>query len=138
MVGGDVSYALSGKTGVTAFNVAASYTKGPLVAAVTSANKVSSFSLGLMYDVNSTLTVASTSTHSADKPIDGVTVGGLYKANIGDIKAKYSGSGVVSAALVKTVAPKVTLSRTCNSTLQTIFFLDMVSAKNLVEVRNSL
>ena len=110
MVGGDVSYALSGKTGVTAFNVAASYTKGPLVAAVTSANKVSSFSLGLMYDVNSTLTVASTSTHSTHKAINGVTVGGLYKANIGDIKAKYSGSGVVSAALVKTVAPKVTLA----------------------------
>jgi len=109
LVGGDVSYALSGKTGVTAFNVGASYTKGPLVAAVTSANKVSSFSLGLMYDVNSTLTVASTSTHSADKAIDGVTVGGLYKAQIGDVKAKYS-SGVVSAALVKSVAPKVTLT----------------------------
>merc|ERR1712232_965542 len=110
IVGGSATYALSGKTGVTAFNVGASYSKGPLFASVTSANKVSSFNVGLMYTVNPTLSLASSTTHSADKPFDTFAVGGLYKASVGDIKAKVDCGGTISAAIVKDVAPKVTLT----------------------------
>lgn len=110
VIGGDVAYALSGKTGVTGFNVGASYAKGPLFASLTSSSKVSSFDLGLLYKVNSTVSIASSTTHSSAKPIDAITIGGIYKASVGDVKAKFASDGVVSACLIKTVAPKVTLT----------------------------
>lgn len=110
VLGGSATYALSGKTGITAFNVGANYSSGPLFASVTSSNKVSSFNVGLLYKVNPTLSVASMTTHSSAKPFDRFAVGGLYKASAADIKAKVDCDGVISAAVVKDIATKVTLT----------------------------
>jgi voltage-dependent anion channel protein 2 len=109
-IGGDATYALSGKTGISAFNLGASYTKGPVFASLTTASKVSQFNVGLVYKVNGDLSLASQTTHSSDKPFDLVNVGGLYKAPFADIKAKVGSGGVVSAAVMKEVAPKVVLT----------------------------
>merc|ERR1712150_57836 len=108
LVGGDLTY--SKKDGISSYNVGASYSTGALSASVTSSNKASSFNLGLLYSVSPTLTLASSTTHSAASPVDAITVGGLYKSKVGDIKAKFGSNGMVSAALVKDVAPKVTLT----------------------------
>mmetsp|Transcript_18484 Transcript_18484/g.26022 ORF Transcript_18484/g.26022 Transcript_18484/m.26022 type:complete len:266 (+) Transcript_18484:68-865(+) len=108
-VGGDASYSIE-KSSISAFNVGASYSKGPLFAAATSANKISSVTLGLLYKVNPTLTLASTSTHSSEKPCDLAAVGGAYKSGFGDIKAKVESSGLVSACIVKEIAPKVSVT----------------------------
>lgn len=108
--GGDATYGLSGKTGLTAMNAGASYSSGPLVASVTSANKFSQVNIGLLYKVSPVVTLASMTSHSSDKVCDVAGVGGAYKAPFGVIKAKYTGAGVVSAALVKEIAPKVTLT----------------------------
>ena len=109
-VGGDAIYALSGKTGISAFNVGASYTHGPVFASLTTASKISQFNVGLVYNVNSDISLASQTTHSSEKPFDLVNVGGLYKAPFANIKAKVSSGGVISAAVMKEVAPKVTLT----------------------------
>jgi voltage-dependent anion channel protein 2 len=49
-------------------------------------------------------------THSSDKACDIGGIGGSYKADFGTIKAKYSAGGVLSASLIKDIAPKVTLT----------------------------
>ena len=108
--GADATYGLSGKTGVTAFNVGASYATGSLFGAVTSVNKFSSVNLGLLYSVNSQVTVASMSSHSGDSAFNLTAFGGSYKADFGTIKAKYTAGGLVSAALIKDIAPKVSLT----------------------------
>lgn len=108
--GGDATYGLSGKTGLTGLNVGASYAHGPIFASATSSNKFSAVTLGLTYNVNPAITVGSITTHSSDKICDVGGIGGSYKADFGTIKAKYSGSGVVSASLIKDIAPKVTLT----------------------------
>ena len=109
-VGGDAVYALSGKTGLTGLNIGGSYTSGPLFASVTSSNKFTAVDLGLMYKVNDTLTLASLTTHSGEKACTVGGVGGAYKAEFGTVKAKYADGGILSASLVKDVAPKVTLT----------------------------
>jgi len=109
-IGGDATYALSGKTGISEFNVGASYTSGPLFASLTTASKVSQFNVGLVYKVNSDISLASQTTHSSEKPFDLLAVGGVYKAPFADIKAKVNGGGVISAVVMKEVAPKVTLT----------------------------
>lgn len=109
VVGGDATYSASAK-GLKSFNVGANYATGPLFASVTTSKNVSSFNLGLLYKVSPQLTVASTTTHSAAKPVDAIVVGGLYKANVGDVKAKINSDGILSAALIKEIAPKVTLT----------------------------
>jgi voltage-dependent anion channel protein 2 len=108
--GGDATYALSGKSGLTGLNVGASYSSGPIFASCTSSSKFSAVTLGLMYKVNPAITVASMTTHSSEKTCDVVGIGGSYKADFGTIKAKYSAGGIVSAALIKDIAPKVTLT----------------------------
>jgi len=108
--GGDATYSLSGKTGVTGFNIGASYATGSLFGAVTSVNKLSSVNLGLLYKVNSQVTVASMSSHSGDSAFNLTGLGGSYKADFGTIKAKYTAGGVVSASLIKDIAPKVSLT----------------------------
>lgn len=108
--GGDATYAMSGKTGISAFNVGASYASGPLFTSVTSASKLSQFNVGMSYKVNSDLTIASNTTHSSEKPCEVMAVGGAYKAAFGDIKAKVGSGGTISACLIKEVAPKVTLT----------------------------
>eukprot|EP00934_Nitzschia_sp_Nitz4_P003773 Nitzschia sp. Nitz4//scaffold114_size70088//21615//22579//NITZ4_005975-RA/size70088-processed-gene-0.33-mRNA-1//-1//CDS//3329533417//3763//frame0 len=115
--GGDATYALSGKSGLTGLNLGASYTSGPLLASVTSASKFSQVNLGLMYKVNDEITLASMTSHSAEKACDVSGVGGSYKAAFGTLKAKYTGAGVVSAALVKEIAPKVTLTASGTTSL---------------------
>lgn len=109
-IGGNMTYALGDKAGFSAYNVGANYSKGPLFASLTSTKKVSSFKVGLKYDVNSTTSIASSTTHSADKPFDTFCVGGKHKADFGTVKAKIGCNGVLSACLVKEVAPKVTLT----------------------------
>jgi len=108
--GADATYGLSGKTGVTAFNVGASYATGSLFGVVTSVNKFSSVNLGLLYKVNPLITVATMSSHSADNAVNLAAVGGTYKADFGTVKAKYTVGGIVCASLIKEVAPKVTLT----------------------------
>lgn len=109
-LGGNATYALSGKTGVSAFNVGANYSTGPLFASVTTASKMSQVNVGLLYKVNSDLTVASTTTHSSSNACDVVGVGGAYSAPFGTLKAKVGSNGTISACLIKEVAPKVTLT----------------------------
>jgi voltage-dependent anion channel protein 2 len=108
--GADATYGLSGKTGVNSLNIGASYATGSLFGAVTSVNKFSSVNLGLLYKVNSQVTVASMSSHSGDSAFSLTAVGGSYKAGFGTIKAKYTAGGVISASLVKDIAPKVSLT----------------------------
>eukprot|EP00429_Kryptoperidinium_foliaceum_P022297 CAMPEP_0176131202 /NCGR_PEP_ID=MMETSP0120_2-20121206/66413_1 /TAXON_ID=160619 /ORGANISM="Kryptoperidinium foliaceum, Strain CCMP 1326" /LENGTH=265 /DNA_ID=CAMNT_0017466559 /DNA_START=40 /DNA_END=837 /DNA_ORIENTATION=- len=115
--GGNATYALSGKSGLTGLNVGASYTSGPLFASLTSANKFSTVNLGLMYKVNEEISLASMTTHSGDKACDVGGVGGSYKASFGTVKAKYTGSGMISASLIKEIAPKVTLTASGTASL---------------------
>jgi len=111
-VGGSLSYNLSGdKAGVSAYNAGASYASGPLFASVTSASKMSSFNAGILYKVNSDITLASNTTHSAGSAFDLVAVGGSYSgSSFGTIKAKLGSNGVTSACLVKEISPKVNLT----------------------------
>lgn len=109
-LGGDATYALAGKTGITAMNLGASYAKGPVFASVTTSSKFAQFNLGVLYKVNNDLTLASQTTHSSSKVCDCLGVGAAYKAPIGLVKAKFASGGVVSACLVKDIAPKVTLT----------------------------
>jgi len=111
-LGADAKYNLSGSsTGLGGFNFGASYTTGPLFASVTATSKLSQYNVGLLYKVNSDLSIASQTTHSSSKMCDVLAVGGSYKAaNIGVIKAKMGSNGVVSACLVREIAPKVTLT----------------------------
>merc|ERR1712157_617084 len=108
--GADATYGLSGKTGVTALNVGASYATGSLLGAVISVNKFSSVNLGLLYNVNPQVTVASMSSHSGDRAFSLIAFGGSYKADFGIIKAKYNAGGLVSASFIKDIAPKVSLT----------------------------
>mmetsp|Transcript_1551 Transcript_1551/g.3425 ORF Transcript_1551/g.3425 Transcript_1551/m.3425 type:complete len:267 (-) Transcript_1551:92-892(-) len=108
--GADATYGLSGKTGITGFNVGASYASGALLGAVTSVNKFSSVNLGVLYKVNPQVTVASMTSHSGESAFKLSALGGTYKADFGLIKAKYAGDGSVSAALIKDIAPKVSLT----------------------------
>jgi voltage-dependent anion channel protein 2 len=91
-------------------NVGASYSNGPIFASVTSSAKFSAVNLGLLYQVNPAITVGSMTSHSSDKVCDVSGVGGSYKADFGTIKAKYSQGGILSASLIKEIAPKVTLT----------------------------
>lgn len=108
--GADATYGLSGKTGVTGFNVGASYATGSLFGVATSVNKLSSVNLGLLYQVNPQVTVATMSSHSGESAVNLNAIGGSYKADFGTVKAKYSAGGVISASLVKEIAPKLTLT----------------------------
>lgn len=109
IVGGDMVYSIKSK-GVSTYNIGASYSSGPLFVSAVTANKVSSLNVGLLYTVNSNLTVATKSSHSSGKPLDSFSVGGKFKAGFGDVKAKFDSSGSISACLIKDVAPKVTLT----------------------------
>lgn len=117
VAGGNATYALSGKSGLTGLNVGASYTKGPLFASLTSASKFSTVTLGVVYKVNDDFSLVSLTTHSSDKICDVGGVGASFKASFGTVKAKYTGSGLVSAALIKEVAPKVTLTASGTASL---------------------
>eukprot|EP00536_Pseudo-nitzschia_multiseries_P015700 jgi/Psemu1/263154/estExt_Genewise1Plus.C_9340012 len=108
--GADATYGLSGKTGITGLNVGGSYATGALFGAVTSVNKFSAVNLGLTYQVNPQVTLASMTSHSGDSACNVSAVGGSYKADFGLVKAKYTGNGAVSAALIKDIAPKVSLT----------------------------
>lgn len=109
-VGGDATYALSGKTGFSAYNVGASYSQGKLFASVTSASKLSSVNVGCVYKVNADLSLASSTSHSSEKACTVNAIGAAYKAPIGDVKAKIGSDGILSACLIKEVAPKVTVT----------------------------
>lgn len=109
-VGGDATYALSGKTGFSAYNVGASYSQGKLFASVTSASQLSSVNIGCVYKVNADLSLASSTSHSSEKACTVNAIGAAYKAPIGDVKAKIGADGILSACLIKEVAPKVTVT----------------------------
>jgi hypothetical protein len=111
IVGADATYSMSGKiaASLSAYNVGASYTKGPLLVSLTSASKISQLNISTLYKVNESLTVAASTTHTSAKPLGPFTVGGAYKAHFGTVKAKISTGGKIDAVLVKEVAPKVDL-----------------------------
>lgn len=110
-VGGDASYDLSGSTGLSGFNVGASYSKGPLFTSLTATSKLSQFNVGLLYKVNPSLSLASQTTHTSAKVCDVLAIGGAYKADaVGTIKAKMGSNGVLHACLIREIAPKVTLT----------------------------
>jgi len=112
-VGGDLSYNISGdKAGLSSYNAGASYATGPLFASVTSASKFSQFNVGVLYKVNSDLSLASSTTHSSSNSCNVLAVGGTYTGlpAAGVIKAKVGSNGITSACLVKEVAPKVNLT----------------------------
>lgn len=105
--GGATNYALKGKTGFSAYDIGMKYTQGPLLASVTSAAKLSSVNVGILYKVNDDVTLASQTSHSSSKNLDVLAIGGIYKAPFGNVKAKIGSNGMLSAALIKEVAPKV-------------------------------
>lgn len=112
-VGGDLSYNISGdKAGLSSYNVGASYATGKLSTSVTSASKLSQFNVGVLYKVNSDLSLASSTTHSSKKSCDVLAFGGIYTGlgSVGTIKAKLGSNGVTSACLIKEVAPKVNVT----------------------------
>ena len=109
-VGGDATYGLTGSTGFSGFNVGASYTHGPLFTSVTATSKLSQFNIGMLYKVNKDLSIASQTVHTASKTCDITAIGGAYKAPIGTIKAKMGSNGIISACLMRDIAPKVTLT----------------------------
>jgi voltage-dependent anion channel protein 2 len=107
--GGDATYALAGKSGLTGLNVGASYKTGPLFASVTSGSKFSQATLSLLYKVNDDISLASQTTHSSEKICEVGGVGGVYKSSFGTVKAKYGGH-LFSASLIREIAPKVSLT----------------------------
>jgi len=108
ILGGSSIY--NNNKGVEAFDVGASYKSGPLFAAVTSSGKGQSLNLTTMYKATPDLTLATSTNHSASTNLSLVAVGGVYKAPFGNVKAKYDGDGVLSACLIKDIAPKVKLT----------------------------
>jgi voltage-dependent anion channel protein 2 len=109
-VGGDATYGLQGK-GLSAFNAGASYTVGPVFASITATSKFSQYNIGLLYKVNSDLSIASQTTHSSSKVCDVLAIGGAYKLpDYGTVKAKMGSNGVLHACWVNEIAPKVTLT----------------------------
>jgi voltage-dependent anion channel protein 2 len=109
-VGGDATYGLSG-AGLTGFSVGGSYTAGPLFTSLTATNKLSTFNIGLLYKVSDEMSLASQTTHTSDKVCDVVALGLAYKApGVGLMKAKMGSNGILSAALVREIAPAVTLT----------------------------
>lgn len=109
-IGGEATYNISGKAGISSFNVGGNYSKGPLFASATTASKMSQVNVALMYSVNDKLTLASSSTHSSATPIESASIGALYKSSLGNVKGKYGSNGTVSACLSREVAPKVTVT----------------------------
>lgn len=108
--GGATNYALAGKSGFTAYDVGVKYSQGPLLASVTTSAKLSTFNVACLYKVNNDLTLASQTSHSGSKTCDVLAIGGLYKTPYGDVvKAKIGSNGMLSAALIREIAPKVTL-----------------------------
>jgi len=111
-VGGNLSYNISGdKAGLSSYNCGASYIAGPLAASVISASKFSQINVGIMYKVNNDISVASMTTHSSEKSVDLVAIGGAYTgASLGTIKAKIGSDGTTSACVITEVAPNVNLT----------------------------
>lgn len=112
-LGADLSYGLSGKmAGLSSYNVGASYASGPLFASATTASKLSQVNVGLLYKVNSDLSLASSTSHSGSSMCNIMAVGGAYTglSQVGTVKAKLDSKGVISATLVKDLAPKVSLT----------------------------
>lgn len=117
-LGASTDYSLAGKTGFNAYDLGVMYSKGPLLAAATSASKLSKVNISLLYKVNNDLTVASQTSHSASKACDVMAIGGMYSGlPYGILKAKIGSNGVLCGSLVREVAPKVkmTLSGSVNT-----------------------
>jgi voltage-dependent anion channel protein 2 len=111
-VGGEAQYNLKGSTtGLTGVNVGASYATGPVFASVTASSSFSVYNVGLLYKVNNDLSLASQTVHTSSKMCDVLAVGGAYNAQkIGTLKAKIGSNGIISACLIREIAPKVTLT----------------------------
>ena len=107
-LGGSMTYDMGKAAGVSGYSVGGNYASGPLFASLTTSKGQAN--LGLLYNVNSGLALASTSSHSASSPLGSFTVGCAYKASVGDVKAKVGSDGIISACLVKDIAPKVSLT----------------------------
>ncbi|KAL7578434.1 hypothetical protein ACA910_012826 [Epithemia clementina (nom. ined.)] len=108
VMGLDATYGLSGSSkGLSAFNYGFAYTSGPMFASITATSK-NAFTIGLLYKVNPSLSLASETVHTQDKMCDVKAIGGAYKLpSFGTLKAKLGADGILNACLVSEVAPKV-------------------------------
>lgn len=111
---GDINVGASGKfdikkSSLSAYSLGGSYAVGPLFASVTT-KKLSSANLGFLYKVNSDLSIATSSSHSASSPLSSLTLGMIYAAPVALIKAKVTSDGIIEAAAVKDIAKKVTIN----------------------------
>ena len=60
--------------------------------------------------MNKDIKLASQTTHSSSKVCDVLAIGGSYTAPVGTLKAKVGSNGVVSACLIREIAPDVTMT----------------------------
>lgn len=111
-IGGEARYNLKGSTtGLTGMNVGASYATGPVFASVTTSSSFAAYNVGLVYKVNNDLSFASQTVHTSSKMCDVLAIGGTFNApKVGLLKAKVGSNGVVSACIIREIAPKVMLT----------------------------
>lgn len=106
-VGGDAKYKIDDSK-LGGFSLGAGYSVNNVYTSVTT--DFGKYNLGLLYKVNDSISLASSTSHSSSKICEVAAVGGAYKSDLGLFKAKYSGSGVLSASFVKEIAPKVSVT----------------------------
>jgi len=105
-IGGCASYSMSGKEcALSSYSLGGSYSSGALSVSAATGAKISDVNLYTLYKVKPALTVATSTSHSADKPFGKFEVGCSYGgfAKVGVAKAKVNCDGLVSGAIVKKV-----------------------------------
>lgn len=121
--GTGTDYSLAGKTGLSAYDVGVKYSKGPLLASLTTSSKLSKYNVSFLYKVNNDITVASQTSLSSAKTCDNLAIGGMYNLNkYGVVKAKIGSNGVLCGAWIREVAPKVKV--TASGSVSTSDFSD--------------
>jgi hypothetical protein len=109
--GGDMKYKLAGKSAdLAAYNVGAAFKQGPLFASAVTKSKFTAISIGLAYDVNSNVKLATVTVHTKDKPFGNFTAGAQVKTSYGVVKSKVNADGVVSQCFTRKLADKVSLT----------------------------
>jgi len=103
-VGVSATYSMAGKEcALTSYNLGGSYATGAIAVGATTGSKLSEVNVNTLYKVNSSLSVATASSHASDKPLGKFSIGCAYKAPVGLIKTKVDSAGLLSAACVKKV-----------------------------------
>jgi len=106
-VGGKAGYSFK-TNALTGYDVGASYSQGPVFAALQTSDKLSTANLSLHYAVNSDLKIATSSSHSASAPLGSFWLGASMASGFGTAKGKFSSDGLVRACLVRELSNKVT------------------------------